>query len=32
LAAGVEGVRFIEAAVRSAAHDGRWIALDGGGL
>lgn len=25
--AGVEGVRFIEAAVRSAAEDGRWITL-----
>jgi predicted dehydrogenase len=25
--AGVEGVRFIEAAVRSAAADGRWTAL-----
>ena len=24
---GVEGVRFIEAAVRSAAADGRWTAL-----
>jgi len=27
VAAGVEGVRFIEAAVRSAAADGRWTAL-----
>jgi predicted dehydrogenase len=27
IAAGVEGVRFIEAAVRSAAADGAWIAL-----
>lgn len=26
---GVEGMRFIEAAVRSAAADGRWVALDG---
>ncbi|MDO9472585.1 MAG: Gfo/Idh/MocA family oxidoreductase [Caulobacter sp.] len=26
--AGVEGVRFIDAAVRSAAADGRWMALD----
>lgn len=25
---GVDGVRFIEAAVRSAASDGRWIALE----
>jgi hypothetical protein len=25
--AGVEGVRFIEAAVRSAAADGRWTPL-----
>ncbi|MDP2261489.1 MAG: Gfo/Idh/MocA family oxidoreductase [Caulobacter sp.] len=30
IAAGVEGVRFIEAAVRSAAADGRWTALGGG--
>ena len=30
VAAGVEGVRFIEAAVRSAAADGRWVALDEG--
>lgn len=28
VSAGVEGVRFIEAAVRSAAADGRWTALD----
>lgn len=27
---GVEGVRFVEAAVRSAAADGRWTALGGG--
>ena len=27
IAAGVEGVRFIEAAVRSAAADGAWIGL-----
>lgn len=30
VAAGVEGVRFIEAAVRSAAADGRWTALEEG--
>jgi predicted dehydrogenase len=29
IGAGVEGVRFIEAAVRSAAVDGRWTALGG---
>lgn len=29
IGAGVEGVRFIEAAVRSAAADGRWTALGG---
>lgn len=29
--AGVEGVRFIEAAVRSAAADGRWTSLSGDG-
>lgn len=29
VSAGVEGVRFIEAAVRSAAADGRWTALGG---
>lgn len=28
MAAGLEGVRFIEAAVRSAADDGRWTALN----
>ncbi len=28
---GVDGMRFIEAAVASAAADGRWIALNGGG-
>ena len=30
VSAGVEGVRFIEAAVRSAAADGRWTALGEG--
>jgi predicted dehydrogenase len=30
IGAGVEGMRFIEAAVRSAAADGRWIDLDEG--
>jgi predicted dehydrogenase len=29
VSAGVEGVRFIEAAVRSAESDGRWTALGG---
>ena len=29
--AGVEGVRFIEAAVRSAEADGRWTSLDEAG-
>lgn len=29
--AGVQGVRFVEAAVRSAAADGRWTALGGDG-
>jgi predicted dehydrogenase len=29
---GVDGMRFIEAAVRSAAADGRWVALNGESL
>lgn len=29
---GIEGVRFIEAAVRSAREDGRWISLSGDGV
>ena len=30
VSAGVDGLRFIEAAVRSAADDGRWVALGDG--